>query len=347
MLLLFLHTGDRQDWWQIDASGNIAARGSGPLSPIDGAIIAVPPADAVSLHQVELPALAPAQAYAAAKHLAAERSAAAIDSLHVAIGAPDKSGKRWLAVVALDAMTDWQARLAAQGIAAPLVPLPLLLPVPSLFELENLQAVHTDAQAFAAEPALVEALLPNAPAQIDDAVLARAVVADAPLIDLRQGRFARTTAYRPDRGQLRRIGLLAASAAALWIAGDVASLWQQHRAANKAQAKNQQIAAALLPAGTLLTAPRAQVEALLGRRQSGAATRLAAPLLQSLAARPNISLAALTMDAGRLIATLDAASPGDVAAIESALRAEGFAANAGLPRTVAGRAQIDLTVARP
>lgn len=347
MLLLFLHAGNTQDWWHIDASGRIMARGSGTLPDDAGAIIAAPPADAVALYKVALPALAPAQAQAAARHLAAERSAASIDSLHTAISAANKDGARWLAVTSLAAMTDWQSRLAAQAITAPLVPLPLLLPGSASFEIEGMQVVHSDALAFAAEPELAAALIPALPPGLDDSALAKAVAAGTPLLDLRQGRFARATVFRPAQGQLRRLVLLAASAAALWVAGDVASWWQLHRAASAAEAQNDQLAAKLLPPGTGLSAPRAQVEALVARSRSGAASRMAAPLLESLAARPNISLAALTLEAGRLIATLDAASPGDVAAIETALRAQGFAANAGLPRTVAGRAQVDLTVAQP
>lgn len=354
MLLLFLLANDAQAWWHIDAAGRIVARGEngggGDLPADAGPIVAVPPADAVALHRISLPALSPPQAQAAARHLAAERSAAPIESLHTAISAPDGQGQCWLAVASLDAMTGWTARLAAQSIEAPLVPLPLLLPQGTLLPLAGLHIVHTPALAFAAEPALAATLIDAAPPQIDEAALARSLpasLASAPPLDLRQGRFGHAATFRPSRGQLRRLALLAASAAALWMAGDVARWWQVQRAASAQGQARDQLAAALLPPGSPLANARAQVQARLARSQSGAASRLAAPLLESLAARPTVSLAALVLEDGSLMATLDAASPGDVAAIEAALRGQGLAAAAGLPRTVAGRSQIELRVRQP
>lgn len=346
MLLLFLLAEDAQHWWQIDASGRIIARGDGTLPAESGPIIAVPPADAVALHRISLPALAPAQAQAAARHLAAERSAAPIDSLHTAISAANAEGQCWLAVASLAEMTSWKARLASQGISAPIVPLPLLLPAPALLALGGLHVVHTDTQAFAAEPDLAAALIDPVPPGIDDAVLARRLPVSPPL-DLRQGRFGPTASFLPSRRQLRQLALLAASAAALWVAGDIAAWWQVQRAASTQEAARDQLAAALLPPGTPLANARAQVQARVARSQSGVASRLAAPLLDSLAERPDVSLAALTLESGTMVATLDAASPGYIAAIETTLRARGLSASAGLPRTVAGRSQVDLTVHQP
>ncbi|WP_416906884.1 MAG: type II secretion system protein GspL [Polymorphobacter sp.] len=344
--LLFLTADDGAHWWQVDASGTLIRRGDGAPPADDIPVLAIPPAEAVTLRRIALPALAPAQARAAARHIAADHSAAPPESLHAAIGAAEPDGQRWLAVTSTSDMARWTSRLEQLAPEAPLVPLPLLLPAPAMLDHAGLAIVHTNDQAFAAEPDLAAALLDPLPPAISETEFARALSTTPPL-DLRQGAFARSSGFGPSPVQLRRLALLAASAAALWVAGDVASWWQGARAAAAAEATRDRLAASLLPPGAPLTNARAQVEALVARQTSGLASRLAGPLMQSLASRPGVSLAALALDNSRLTATLDNPTPGDVAAIEAELRAQGLAVTASLPRTIASRPHIDLEVRQP
>ena len=84
--LLFLPPGEGGDYrWMRIEDERIAASGEG-LPQGDGEVIAVAPADAVSLHWADIPARSTAQAAAAARLLAAEVSAAPMDELHVAVG---------------------------------------------------------------------------------------------------------------------------------------------------------------------------------------------------------------------------------------------------------------------
>ncbi len=353
MLLLFLHADAPADWWQIDAGGRIAAQGSG-TPPADLPIIAVPPADAVSLHRIALPNLAPAQAQAAARLMAADFAAAPVETLHTAIGSPGPDGQRWLAITSAEAMANWLASLDAMGLSpAAMVPAPLLLPPDPqgavawpLGALLLVRAALPDGpRAFAVEPDLAEALLPITPRLLDAAAIASHALRPAAL-DLLQGRFARRQPWRAAPGQLKRLALLAATVALLLVAGDAARLWQAARAADAAADTRDALAISLLPPGTAINSARAQVAARAASASAGGFSRLAAPLLTALETRPGVSLAALEADANSLSATLETASPGDVAAITTALEAAGLTATAGLPRGSAGRLQTELKVTR-
>jgi general secretion pathway protein L len=77
-----------------------------------------------------LPALAPAQALAAARLLAADVSAGPVEALHVALGPVEPDGWRALALVDTTVMQGWMARLAMAGMTPDgMVPAPLLLPL--------------------------------------------------------------------------------------------------------------------------------------------------------------------------------------------------------------------------
>lgn len=342
MILLFLT--ERPHWWQVEA-GRIMARGAGTPPP-HLPVLAVPPPASVSLHRITLPRLAPAQAQAAARMMASELAAAPAEKLHTAITAPDAQGQRWLAVAGQEAMQGWVDALAALGVAAPLVPAPLLLPVPSRLDMDGLALVHMSAAAFAAEADLLPLIAPDAPPPGDETLLAARVEAAlaAPPLDLRQGRFAQSQPFRLAAGQRRRLLLLLAVLVVALVGADAAHWWRATSALATAEATRDALATRLLPPGTPLIDPRAQVEAEAARAVSGGFTARTAALMAALQARPGVTLAALQADATSLTATLETASPGDVAAIAQMMEDQGLATNAGLPRDSAGRRQVDLKV---
>ncbi|MGJ3629879.1 type II secretion system protein GspL [Sphingomonas sp. MMS24-JH45] len=117
-------------WWRVDRD-TVVAEGEGlPVPDAETPVIAIAPADAVTLHWAELPARSPAQAMAAAQIVVSDAVATPAGELHVAVGA-DRAGERAIAVVAPDRMAGWLAQLASDGIdPAAIVPAPLLLPEP-------------------------------------------------------------------------------------------------------------------------------------------------------------------------------------------------------------------------
>ena len=368
MLILFLEapgeapgTAERPaGWWRLDAAGRRIAGGAdmAGMAPLPGeTVLAVPPATAVTLHLVTLPPLAPAQAQAAARALAMELSAAPVEDLHVALGAADADGRRWLALADSEAMAGWVARMDGLGLEAGagvrLVPAPLLLAQGSCMAWGDLLLVHGDGLggglAFAAEPALAGLMCPALPPAQPLEMLGAGLAARlAGLPDLRQGRFARETPWQPASGQLRRLGLLAAAAALALLGAELASLWQLSRAADRLEARLATEAAALLPRGTLVDAPAAQVQARLAALGGQGLGGMLAPLMTALEARPSVSIVSLEQAAGQgLSLLLEGASAGDVAAILAEMRAAGLVAEAGLPRQVSGVMMTEVKVRVP
>ncbi len=353
--LVFLDAG-ASHWLRLEG-GLVTARGQG-LPPPDrdaGETIAVVPGTAVVLHWIELPALATAQALAAARLLAADVSGTAMADTHVAVGDADAAGWRPLALVDRATMAGWVATLAADRI----VPLPLLLPAADDAIAGGFVTVLTDGGidnarghrlAFAAEPALTAMLLAGQNVRtIDRAGLeSQLATALATLpINLRQGDFAVARPWRIDRRRLRRIGLMAAAAAVLWLAGDVAALFRYGVAADRAELQLADAARAVLPRGTAIDAPRAQVAARLaslgGDGQGFSA--LAAPLLAGMRDRPATTLQSLQYapDTG-LALVVGTPAAEDARAIVAGMAAAGVDASAGAPRDDGGAPVTDIVV---
>ena len=354
MLLLFLDdkpVPPPGGWLRLDDAGRPTGAGSalGEAAPMaDEALVAVAPAAGVALHLVELPRLAPAQARAAARSMAMDLSAAAPEDLHMVLGEPDSEGRRWLAIADLDAMTEWVGRLEAAGLgSAPILPAPLLLPRNSRMIWGELSLVHAPDCAFAAEPALAAMMLATLPPALAPETLGQGLAARlAGLPDLRQDRFAVRPPWRPGRARLRRLAGLAAAAGLALLLAEVAGLWRHNRAADAMEAQLAREAAALLPAGTLLEAPVAQVQARLARLGAGPGlSGLLMPLMAALESRPGVALASLEHDPGQgLRALMEGAASGELAAIMAELRTAGLVAEAGLPRTIGGRTVTELKV---
>jgi general secretion pathway protein L len=356
-LLIFLGQ-QPEPWLRLGAAG-VIARGddAGGLPPgEDESIIAVVPGDAIVLHWVELPRLAPAQAAAAARQLAADVTAGPIEAAHVALGEPDAEGRRPLAVVDAALMRGWLDRLQALGLAADsIVPLPLLLPASegvtalATETLVNARGAHL---AFAAEPDVAALILEgHARHDIDTAAFDAALpdsLAKAP-INLRQGKFALRQAWRADRKQLRRLALMLGAAAVLWIVTGVVGLYEQRRAADRAVAQLVEAAAAVLPRGTAITYPQAQVAARLAALGGGdrSFSALTSQLMLALRDRPTMALRSLQYtSAGGLSAVVEADDADGGPALARALGEAGVPAVVANARLDGDKHVVDLLIGR-
>jgi general secretion pathway protein L len=349
-LLVFLEAEWR--WARIAATG--VSHGTGvPARDTDETVTAVVPGDAVVIHWVDLPALAPAQALAAARLLAADVSGSAGEADHVAIGAANADGQRPLALVDRARMASWLARLAGIGIEPDrMIPAPLLLPLP-----DSGVAVMADGEqmlvrgphlAMAGEAPLVDLLIGDAErhmvsaAQYDASLEARAAAA----IDLRQGEFALQRRWRPQPGQWRRLLLLAAAIPMLWLATEATRWWRESLAADRAEAQLVDTARRLLPRDTLVDAGSAQAKvalrlARLGGGDTGFAA-LAAPVLAAIEARPELRVVSLThAGTSGLSMVVEAPTPADQAALAAIP-----GARVGPPRDEGGKLLVTVWLLR-
>jgi len=321
--------------WLLIEGGVVAARG-GPddvLTTTPGlrTALAVPGTE-VTIHWLDLAGdLAPAQAAAAARLMLADASAVPLADLHVAIGRAE-AGLTPVALVPAARMADW---IAADPDLV--VPEPLLLPTPAtgLARRDHDGAApdyRGQAAAYSVEPDLAKLLAGDAAVTaVDDEAFEAGLAAAlaAPVINLRQGAFARRRSWALDRARLRRVVLYAAALAVLTLALQVATIIRYTFAADRLEAE----AAALGgPAGLELRP---------------AFTALAAILFEAVRATPNAELGQLDYRAdGSLAATILVDSPATLAAFRQRAEASGLSVESGTLTASGGRPSAEL-VLRP
>lgn len=333
--------------WQRWAGDRPLAGGDGwppaPSDPAEPLVLAVP-GEAVALHWLDLPDLAPAQAAAAARLALADRLGEADPHIAVAPG----TGARPVAIVSRTAMAGWLADLARHGLVARcIIPDPLLLPAPA-----SGWAVARDGQRVLARQA--------AAAFAADADLAALLIGSDPVaegvagppgpdaLNLLVGEFAPVSRWQPPPGLWRRWAVLAACLAGLWLAGDTAALLRARAAAAAADAETLALARPLLPAGAADGA--AALAGLQGvarqRGADGGLAALASPLVQALAARPGAGLGSLAYTpAGGLVAGVAGGRP-EAEALATALAPSGLAVSIGATRAAADTSITDVMVRR-
>ena len=298
-------------------------------------ILAVP-GDQVALHWIDLaPGLTPAQAAAAARLMLADASAEPISTMHVAIG-PAENGLTPAAIVPMERMSGWLAEAGAAGLDLDIVvPTPLLLAPPAAGfvgrDLGEVGDYRGPAAAFTLEPELAEALIGDASVEPIDEARFEAQLADvlaAPVLNLRQGAFARRRQWKVEGGRLRRAAILTIAIVVLTLAVQVATILSYTFAADRLEAE-----------ADTLAAPAAGADTRIG---FGAA---AAVLFEAIRSTPNAELARLEYRPdGSLNATVMMDGPETLAALRARLEASGLAVEAGELRSAGGRPTADLTV---
>jgi general secretion pathway protein L len=315
--------------------------------------IAVVPGEAVTLHWVDLPPLAPAQALAAARLLAADVSAGPVEALHIALGPVEADGGRALALVDAALMQDWLMQLESAGITPDrMVPAPLLLPVPdagvTVMDDGRLWQTRGPRLGFAAEPGLAKLLIGDiAVNRLDETAWLAGLpaVTAAPLLDLRQGRFSNTKRWQPDWRRLQRLAWGGLALLGVVLATEVAATWRFVVAADRAEARLDDAARQVLPRGTVVTDPRAQVAARAAQLGGSGFGGLAAPLLTAIRDVPGVTLHSIEYAPGTgLVAVISVPAPAEQAAIIAALAAAGLDGQFGAARDSGGIPATELRV---
>jgi len=347
---LFLPPGDGPLRWARAENGALL-EGEGVPPDVDD-IVAVAPADAVTLHWAELPSRSPAQATAAARLLAADASATPLAELHVAVGDTGDGPERPIALAEAGAVRDWLARLAALGIdARALVPAPLLLPDPGdkwvRAELGGQGLVRGPASGFADDARLTELMTGGtAPETLDRAALADALARPA-LLDLRQGPFARRVRRGIDWPLVRRLAVLAGAILFVTVATDAVRLLRYDNGADVLEARAEAAARDGLPRGQTVTDANRQLDERLRElrgpgRGFSASAALAAAAVQAV---PDVELTSLAFQPDgtvRLgVAALREAGPTD---LRRAMQRSGLVVEAGTFSNAGGRVTGEFTV---
>jgi general secretion pathway protein L len=340
--MIIVHLEPAVRWQRWEGERLVASAAGWPAPDPAVPLLLAVPGEAVALHWLDLPDLAPAQAAAAARLALADRLGEPDPHTAVAPGA----GPRAVAVVSRTTMAGWLAELARHGLTAGrIIPDPLLLPEPAagwavVREGSRVLARSGNA-AFAAEADLAAMLIGDDPvAEVDFAPPARAA------LNLLVGDFAPVTRWQPPPGLWRRWALLAAGVAGLWLAGDGAALLRARAAAEAADAETLALARPLLPAGAEDgAAALAGLQAVARQRGAdGGLAALAAPVVQALAQRPGAGLASLAYTpAGGLVAGV-AGGSAEAQALASALAPAGLTVSIGATRAAADTSITDVTV---
>lgn len=331
-LILFIAPDDRLHGWWIAEDGAISARGDAdtplPSEPPER-VVAIAPAEAMTIHVAELGSLSPAQARTAARLLAAETSVAPIETQHVAVGKAD-GADRSVAVIGNGRIGAWLESLQAHGIDPDaILPAALLLPRPdSGFVRSRIggeSVLRSRTAAFAEEPGLTELLVGDAP--VEDLGLEPLVLAalDAPELDLRQGPFAKRRRFQLDWPLVRRLAALGGAIVAVTLLIAIVQTVRYGLGADRLDAQAQAVARTAVPdAGPdAVAAMQARVAARRGGGLGFSAT--AGGLIAAIQAVPNVELASLTFDAdGLLRATVFAPGATDAEALRDRIRAAGL-----------------------
>lgn len=347
---LFLPPDDGPLRWARAENGSVV---EGEGIPGDAEeVVAVAPADAVTLHWAELPSRSAAQAAAAARLLAAEASATPLAELHVAVGEAGNGSERPIGLVEASAMGVWLERLAAIGIdAKALVPAPMLLPDPGdtwvRAELGKQGLVRGPASGFADDARLTDLMTRGAaPQTLDRAALADALSRPVSL-DLRQGPFARRVRRGIDWPLVRRLAVLAGAILFVTVATDAVRLLRYDNGADALEVQADAVARAGLPRGRTVTDPNRQLDERLRElrgpgRGFSASAALAAAAVQ---ATPEVELTSLAFQPDgtvRLgVAAVREAGPTD---LRRAMQRSGLIVEAGTFSNAGGRVTGEFTV---
>lgn len=344
--------------WLRIANGAVVARGHEiprlENEDSEERVVAVAPGPDVAIHWLDLPDLSQAQAVAAARLLAADVTAEPLDGLHVAVGPADDNGARAMALVSGSRMAQWLAGFQSLALDPDhIVPETLLIPAEGdtvrRWARSGLHLVRGEHIAFAAEPAIADALLETPVVDLDDDAVETGLAAalSAVPVDLRQGAFVRRRPWAIDWRLVRRLGWMLLALIILTLLIQAALILRYSIAADALERDVAVVARRALPRSERVVNAPAQLSERLAELRGGgqgfAAT--AAVLFGAVRDTANVELSALQYGGdGTLRATVNASTDSDIAALQQRIIAQGFIVTAGNTRSGGGRQIAELSV---
>jgi general secretion pathway protein L len=323
--------------WLLVEGGAVTARGGAEDEVVAGPGVATAlavPGDAVAIHWLDLAEdLAPAQAAAAARLMLADASAESPAGLHLAVGRPER-GLTPVALVPSALMAQW-----VQSDPDLILPSPLLLMAPAegLVRRDGGRATpdyRGQGAAFSVEPELAAMLAGDAQVTPIDEERFEAELGEAlaaPVINLRQGAFARRRQWAVDKSSVRRVALLALALVAATLILQVATIMRYAFAADALEAEAAELGASASSAGDV---------------RPGFAP-LASVLFDSVRAIPNVELTRIDYRPdGSLAAIVQVDSPATLAIFRRHVEASGLRVEAGAVQGAGARPSSEL-VLRP
>ncbi len=320
-------------WLRIDGD-SIVERGDRPvmLADEDRRVVAFVPGTETVVHSLSVEGLTDPQARGAARLALADTSAAAIDTLHVAVG-PEVDGARTAVAIDATRVTQRLVDLAGEGFDPDaLVPSLLVPPLPDTgfvrAVLGDETVVRGNGVAFADDPVLTPLLAPGEIVTLDRTDTEAALVAAVtnPPVDLRQGIFAKRRRWVVDRDRLRTIKWLAAACVATFLLVPLAQLVNLNLTASRIEARNLARAQAALPTGTVVVNPVAQLDERLGAfgLQNGGFLPLAGAVASAVEATPGVEVERFAYDGAQgLRAGVRAPNPPDMQSLVMKLATSG------------------------
>jgi general secretion pathway protein L len=315
----------------------------------------VVPGEAVALHWLEVPAgLTPLQAIAAARLVAVEVSLQPLADMHVAVGAETEGSLRPVALVPALVMAGWIGRLQAAELDPEVViPEPLLLAPPpegfARYHRGSTPIYRGKADAFSVESDLAELVVAQAPVhEVADEVFEGGLAAAItdPVVNLRQGPFAKRRHWKIEWALLRRLAGLAAALLFVTLAIQIVLIFRYTFEADRLEAERSRVAAAALPGISAANAADRLGGRLAELGGGGAGYSALAPrLFAAIQATPGASLTALAYEPdGSLRATVQGETGAAIVLLQQQLSAGGLSALAGPERNAGGRPTADITV---
>ena len=320
------------DGWLLLDRGGVVVRGPADEVPVDlpartRTALAVPGSE-VTVHWLELAGgLTEAQAAAAARLMLADASVERLADMHVAVGTTEQ-GLTPVALAPNALMAVWVA-----GDPEMIVPAPLLLPPPDAGLVRRDAGPVPDyrgsAAAFSVEPEIAGLLIGEAPVRaVDEAEFEAGLMAalSPPVLNLRQGAWARRRQWIVDASSVRRVGWLMLILALLSL---IVLMAQTMRYSSAASALEDEVAR-------------------LGRGAPAADNRpgftpLAAILFGAIQAVPNVELQRVDYRAdGTLAATVSADTPATLQTLRGQLETGGLRVQDGIAQPAGARPSAEL-----
>lgn len=353
ILILLDPDGSERARLRIDEAG---AAPAGEAPPANARVSLAVPGEQVAIHWLPLdPSLTPLQAAAAARLMLAELSAQPLSEMHVAAGG-EEDGLRCVVLVPGAAMEAWLGHARLNGFdPALIIPEPLLLPVPEEGFLRLNGAPRPiyrgRASAFGMEDDLAGLLVGDQRVETIERETFEAALRprlQSPLVNLRQGAFAKRRAWRIDTTRARRIAALTAALILLTIVIQIADTMRYTLGADRAEAEARQISVSILGPGAGTAGPERMQQRLAALGGGGLGFNAAASeLFGAVRATPNAELASLAYDpSGVLRATVRADTPDTLGQLVQRLDSGRFRAEAAPARMEGGR-QVAQLAMRP